>query len=158
VKLTNHRVHPCACRADRDISNERSLMGGSSLRVQGGLSRRPSLLGIAGFIPARAGRTQRPARHLGDDRVHPCACRADARGVDHANGRRGSSLRVQGKTMGPELDAILVDAQQCLGLVPGDVSTARIFVQGLVGVWPHPEPREVFLRVQHLNLQIESVR
>ena len=55
-------------------------------------------------------------------------------------------------------DAILVDAQQCLGLVPRDVPTARIFVQGLIGVRPRPEPREVFLRFQHLNLQIKSVR
>src|SRR2546421_12977202 len=52
----------------------------------------------------------------------------------------------------------LVDAQQCLGLVPGDVLTARIFLQGLVGVRPRPEPREVFLRVQHLHLQIKSMR
>ena len=51
----------------------------------------------------------------------------------------------------------LVDAQQCLGLVPGDVLTARIFLQGLVGVRPRPEPREVFLRVQHLHLQIKPM-
>ena len=52
----------------------------------------------------------------------------------------------------------LADAQQCFGLVPGDVLTARIFLQGLVGVRPRPEPREVFLRVQHLHLQIKSMR
>jgi hypothetical protein len=73
-------------------------------------------------------------------------------------GRPLSSSVQDGKAMGSELDAILDDAQQCLGLVPRDVPTARIFVQGLVGVRSHPEPREVFLRVQHLNLQIKSVR
>src|SRR5271157_5319924 len=52
----------------------------------------------------------------------------------------------------------LVDAEQCLGLVPGDVPTARVFLQGLVGVQPRPEPREVFLCVHHLNLQIKAVR
>ena len=62
------------------------------------------------------------------------------------------------KTLGLELDAGLVDAQQCLDLVPGDVLTAKIFLQGLIGVRPRPEPREVFLRVQHLHLQIKSMR
>jgi hypothetical protein len=70
---------------------------------------------------------------------------------------RRTQINEVAKLCGPKLDAILVDAQQCLGLVPRDVPTARIFVQGLVGVRSHPEPREVFLGVQHLNLQIKSV-
>jgi hypothetical protein len=49
---------------------------------------------------------------------------------------RDDAAGQDGKPMGPELDAILVDAQQCLGLVPRDVPTARIFVQGLIGVRP----------------------
>jgi hypothetical protein len=41
----------------------------------------------------------------------------------------------------------LVDTEQCLGLVPGDVPTARVFLQGLVCMQPRPKPGEIFLRV-----------
>jgi hypothetical protein len=52
----------------------------------------------------------------------------------------------------------LVDTEQCLGLVPGDVPTARVFLQGLVCMQPRSKPGEIFLRVQHLNLEIKAVR
>src|SRR3954451_9761230 len=56
------------------------------------------------------------------------------------------------KKLGFECDFVkLADAEQRLGLVPGDMPAARVFLQGLVGVRPRAEPCEVFRRVQHLN-------
>src|SRR4051794_22016817 len=49
------------------------------------------------------------------------------------------------------LPGCLADAEQRLGLFPGNMLAARIFLQGLVGVRPRPEPGEVLLRVQDLN-------
>ena len=71
----------------------------------------------------------------------------------------GEALRQSQSTenAGLELDGS-ADAEQRLGLVPGDMPAARVFLHGLVGVRPCPAPREVFHRVQHLNLQIKAVR
>ena len=52
----------------------------------------------------------------------------------------------------------LLDSKQSQGLIPGYVLATGVFLLSLVRVLASPEPLEIFLRVEYLDLQLEPVR
>src|SRR3954453_1254745 len=51
----------------------------------------------------------------------------------------------------------LLDPQQSHGFIPRYVSATRVLLLSLVCVLAPSEPLEIFLRVEHLDLQLEPV-
>ena len=51
----------------------------------------------------------------------------------------------------------LLDPEQSHGLIPGYVLATGVLLLRLVCVLTYPEPLEVFLRIEHLDLQLEPV-
>ena len=90
-------VHPCRCRGNGGDLVGHGLGQGSSLPVQGQLSRVLAALIRVGFIPAGAGATSAAALVSGISRVHPCRCRGNSRATWRAGRSGGSSLPVQGQ-------------------------------------------------------------
>ena len=90
-------AHPRACGENHLVESMRSGNPGSSPRVRGKLGGGRRHRHRRRLIPARAGKTRRPGRRVGEARAHPRAC-GENRPADASNGRvQGSSPRVRGK-------------------------------------------------------------
>ena len=89
--------HPCVCRENEHATSTMTAILGSSLRVQGEQTRshRPPV--GPRIIPACAGRTLGVIDQPIPDSDHPCVCRENPRRAGLCEGKRGSSLRVQGE-------------------------------------------------------------
>ena len=108
------RAHPRACGENVVCSTTSFTFPGSSPRVRGKRTPRPSAPKPVGLIPARAGKTHLLLRFLWCLWAHPRACGENARthtGADHAP---GSSPRVRGKR-----------ADRCAGLARLGLIPAR---------------------------------
>src|SRR3954470_4059618 len=60
------------------------------------------------------------------------------------------------RTKAPQPNGLL-DPKQSHGLIPGYVLATRVLLLSFVCVLAYPQPLEVFLRVEHLDLQLEPV-
>ena len=89
-------AHPRSCGADVVVHHFVAVVGGSSPLVRGGPAGLDADLRVGGLIPARAGRTRRPAPSRSSPTAHPRSCGADETGQPIDWESIGSSPLVRG--------------------------------------------------------------
>ena len=91
------RAHPRACGENRIAVSSMWARAGSSPRVRGKLGERPTVVGLDGLIPARAGKTATRPPPSSSPTAHPRACGENPSRPSAKLLIPGSSPRVRGK-------------------------------------------------------------
>ena len=105
-------AHPRACGENGTPLTAEEAREGSSPRVRGKLPRPDRRVRSHGLIPARAGKTPRPARSTACAWAHPRACGENAAIGSRLNFVAGSSPRVRGK------HGLVPGGDEVAGLIP----------------------------------------
>ena len=100
---TVSRAHPRECGADRRDPFDSIMRQGSSPRVRGTLRIKQITKRLLGLIPASAGQTTFKLVGTSWCGAHPRECGADGAVIEHLEEGLGSSPRVRGRRLLPQL-------------------------------------------------------
>ena len=128
----SRRAHPRACGENHHREEGCRRAGGSSPRVRGKPPAQRQERDRGGLIPARAGKTDLVAAHVGARAAHPRACGENPTRDGASICRAGSSPRVRGKPRRGHAPRL-----RC-GLIPARAGKTKQSNTPYLRPWAHP--------------------